>query len=146
MRFKQLTCVTSMTLFAPIMPLRLGLTTVKAGTNNIVPNPRVFLQPDRFFPSCFIFSRCICTGATSTLTNTGNMPLRISKIEAQAPYSESDTCGAMVGPGNSCEISATFKPRTTGEFDRSVLIFDNTDGPQKISLFGNASCVPLAVH
>jgi hypothetical protein len=86
------------------------------------------------------------TGTTSapqtiTLTNSGNESLSISSIGLTGAnpgdFTQSNTCGSSVAPGNTCMISVSFTPPATGTFSATLALTDNASGsPQSVSLSG----------
>ena len=76
------------------------------------------------------------------LTNTGSMTLNITHFifingRNYNDFSESDNCGAQVGPGASCAIRITFSPHKTGVRSAFVQIEDDGGGsPQEPTLTG----------
>jgi HYDIN/CFA65/VesB family protein len=76
----------------------------------------------------------------TTLTNSGSTTLRITGITAgpNPPFSETNTCGSSVGPGESCVIDVTFRPWSSGSFSGAVWVYDNGGG--------GAQEVPLSGH
>jgi hypothetical protein len=89
------------------------------------------------------------------LTNSGSLTLTISSIQITganaADYTQTNTCGGVVSPGQTCTVSVTFNPGTTGVKSANVTITDNAfDSPQSVSLIGagvrpNATLNPTAL-
>ena len=76
-----------------------------------------------------------------TLQNTGNIKLTITSIQItgtnSGDFGEKNNCPSSLPPNNSCQISVTFKPTTTGTRNAAVNITDNAPGsPQSVSLTG----------
>jgi hypothetical protein len=81
-----------------------------------------------------------------TLSNTGIGPLSITQIAASGDFSETNTCGASVAAGSSCQISVIFTPIATGNRAGNVTITDDAPGsPQNISLSGTGTSLSSAV-
>ena len=91
---------------------------------------------------------------TFNLTNKGSQSLTISGVsilgsigQPTYDYVQSNTCGATVDPGATCQFSISFAPTATGSRAGSILIFDSEEGtsPQSIALSGTgiANPVPL---
>jgi Cep192 domain 4/Beta-propeller repeat len=83
----------------------------------------------------------VVVGTTSTqsvtLTNPAQSPVDISSIQAGGDYTESNTCGSVVNPGASCNISIGFTPSAVGTSVGTVTITDTGLGsPQSITLTG----------
>lgn len=77
---------------------------------------------------------------TVTITNTGTQTLTISNITANGDFSQTNTCGALqnvLNVGQSCAISVTFSPTSSGARNGSLAISDNATGsPQSVALSG----------
>jgi hypothetical protein len=76
-----------------------------------------------------------------TLENTGNINLTITSIQItgtnSGDFGEKNNCPSSLPPNNSCQISVTFKPTTTGTRNAAVSITDNAPGsPQSVPLTG----------
>jgi hypothetical protein len=87
---------------------------------------------------------------TATLTNTGNQPIRISKIAATAPFGQTNNCPSPLGVNGSCQISVVFAP-TDGGIVRGVLSVndDAVGSPQQLQLSGTGTAVafsPTAIN
>jgi hypothetical protein len=97
---------------------------------------------------------------TATLTNTEASDIAINSI-AIAPgganpgdFTQTNTCGAGLAPGASCEINVTFTPSQVGNRAAAVTISDNTPGsPQSVPLAGlgvsagpNVTVSPVGVN
>jgi hypothetical protein len=85
----------------------------------------------------------------STLMNTGNAALAVSSIgvveSGTADFAESNTCGASVAAGASCQITVTFKPAASGTRSAAISVADNAPGsPQTASLNGIGEDFSLA--
>jgi beta-propeller repeat-containing protein/centrosomal CEP192-like protein/ASPM-SPD-2-Hydin domain-containing protein len=77
-----------------------------------------------------------------TLGNTGLATLNIAKISISGDFAETNNCGATVSAGNSCQISVTFTPTTTGIRNGAVSVTDNAAGsPQTVPLSGTGGGV-----
>jgi hypothetical protein len=100
-------------------------------------------------PSSLTFAAQI-VGTTSpaqveTLKNTGLATLNITKISASGDFAESNDCGGSVKAGNSCQISVTFTPTTTGTRNGTLSVTDDAAGsPQTVPLSGIGSEFQLA--
>jgi hypothetical protein len=74
---------------------------------------------------------------TVTLTNPGDDPLTISGITTSEGFSQTNTCGSTLSPGDDCAISVTFKPVASGTKTGTLSISNNpTDSPQTVALSG----------
>jgi dienelactone hydrolase len=75
---------------------------------------------------------------TVSLTNSGKTTLSISSMTTTTHFSPTNDCGASVGAGVSCTITATFSPgASTGEFSGTLTINDSSaDSPQTMNLSG----------
>jgi hypothetical protein len=80
---------------------------------------------------------------TMTLTNTGSLPLIISKISAGGAFAATNTCGLVVAAGKSCTISVTFTPNSVGIVTQRLSINDvDPTSPQVINLSGTGLAAP----
>lgn len=86
---------------------------------------------------------------SATLTNRGNLPLVFSTPSSgtnpsypanfPANTAASGLCGATVGVGSSCTVSANFVPQQAGSNSGQIVLTDSAmPNPQKVSLTGNA--------
>lgn len=78
---------------------------------------------------------------TVKLTNDPNDPNSqtinfTGKVITGAAFSEIDTCGATLAPGDSCAFTVTFAPRAAGFTKGSITVTFNGKAPQIISLRG----------
>jgi hypothetical protein len=75
---------------------------------------------------------------TITLNNSGGSPLTILGIATPSgPFTSTNTCGASVNAGASCQISVTFSPSAAGANQATISVSDNAPGsPQTIALNG----------
>ena len=76
-----------------------------------------------------------------TLQNGGNINLTITSLQItgtnRGDFGEKNNCPSSLAPNNSCQISVTFKPTTTGTRNAAVSITDNApNSPQSVSLTG----------
>lgn len=81
---------------------------------------------------------------TVTLTNSGNQPLIVASVTANANYSETNTC--LTGPiqaGGNCSIVVTFSPTSSGPLNGTITVTDNANNQagsqQTVPLAGNGS-------
>jgi dienelactone hydrolase len=87
----------------------------------------------------------------TTLTNIGSTALSISGITVVGQdtdeFSQVNTCGSSVGAGQSCTITATFKPAEKGNDSAYISISDNAiDSPQQVSLSGTGCVINPQKH
>lgn len=84
---------------------------------------------------------------TITLTNDGSAPLTVSSVVLGAGgggYVVSNTCGAPLAPGSSCNIAVTFRPTVEGTFPRDILVStDAASSPSVIALTGVGAPAPV---
>jgi hypothetical protein len=76
-----------------------------------------------------------------TLQNTGNINLTITSIQItgtnSGDFNQTNNCPSSLSPNNSCQISVTFEPTTTGTRNAAVNITDNApNSPQSVPLTG----------
>lgn len=71
------------------------------------------------------------------LTNLGSTNLTIASIIASGDFGQTNTCGNVLAPGNSCTISITFSPLQQGPLTGTVTVTDSDmRNPQVINLTG----------
>lgn len=71
------------------------------------------------------------------VTNCGNAPLSISRVNVNGPFTQTNTCSAPIASGLSCTISVSFHPVARGFFSGTLEIVDNAPiQPQTIQLQG----------
>ncbi|MBZ5597176.1 MAG: choice-of-anchor D domain-containing protein [Acidobacteriia bacterium] len=81
-----------------------------------------------------------------TMTNTGTGPLTITAIKATGDFTEQNSCGTNLNPGDSCTITVQFDPQHPGARTGQLAIQDNAPGsPQTVSLSGVGTVVELSV-
>lgn len=74
---------------------------------------------------------------TVTVTNTGTADLAIYSITASENFDETGDCGETLPSAETCTLSVTFTPPSSGNFSGTVTIVDNaSDSPQAVSLIG----------
>ena len=104
-------------------------------------------------PATLTFANTLVGSSAATqsvsVKNTGSGDLSITGITITgtnaSSYSETHTCTATLAAGDTCAVTVTFKPTTTGTLTASVNIADNASGsPQTVSLTGTGS-TPTAV-
>jgi Beta-propeller repeat len=77
---------------------------------------------------------------TITLRNVGSGTLKFGLISTNYPkvFHQSNDCQPQVLGAGSCNVTITFAPKTTGQINGSLVIYDNTqDSPQFVALHGN---------
>jgi FG-GAP-like repeat/Cep192 domain 4/HYDIN/CFA65/VesB-like, Ig-like domain/FG-GAP repeat/Protein of unknown function (DUF1573) len=84
------------------------------------------------------------TPQTVTLTNFGNKALNITSVAIAGAnpgdFGQTNSCGASVAVGASCDINVTFSPTATGTRTASVSVTDDGVGsPQTVSLSGTGT-------
>ncbi|HEY8598206.1 MAG TPA: choice-of-anchor D domain-containing protein [Thermomicrobiales bacterium] len=84
------------------------------------------------------------------LRNTGSLPVAIAAIAITGDYSRTHNCLAILYTGESCTISVSFRPSTTGFRSGMLTITDNAAGsPRVVTLggfgTGDAAFVALTV-
>jgi hypothetical protein len=92
------------------------------------------------FPTQVVFT--VSKAQTVTVTNTGVGILSITKKAVTGPFTQTNTCGSNINPGNSCSLNVTFKPTKAGSITGSLSLTDNApDSPQTISLKGTGTYI-----
>lgn len=93
-------------------------------------------------PSTYTFPNQT-TGTTSsaevlTVTNTLSTGVTISSVQIPAPFSETNTCGALAG-GASCTVSLKYSPTAVGYTSADLTFTYNATGsPQTVFIGGNS--------
>ncbi|MET0050246.1 MAG: choice-of-anchor D domain-containing protein, partial [Candidatus Thiodiazotropha sp.] len=75
---------------------------------------------------------------TLILTNPGSVAVTLNGISTEGDFTQTNTCGATLAAGASCEIQITFLPRSEGTLSGTLNIDTNT-GINRIALSGNAA-------
>ncbi|MFZ0760959.1 MAG: choice-of-anchor D domain-containing protein [Candidatus Sulfotelmatobacter sp.] len=107
----------------------------------------VFSSPSVTFPPTLVGQTSQATSLT--LYNFGSAALNISSPVASPGFSETDSCGGVVGAAGSCLLSLTFSPVATGTQTGTLTLTDNAAGsPQSLALngLGRASAVGLSTR
>ncbi len=82
----------------------------------------------------------VSAGQTVTITNTGTATLNITGISTSGDFSQTNTCGAtlnVLNVGQSCAITVTFSPTSSGARNGALSISDTAVGsPQSVALSG----------
>jgi uncharacterized protein len=83
---------------------------------------------------------------TITLTNSGTATLHLASIGGSVGFTPTHTCLASLPAGQSCTITVTFAPTTTGAKTGAITIDDDAAGnPHSVALTGNGVPVPAPV-
>jgi hypothetical protein len=84
---------------------------------------------------------------TVTVTNASLHSATFTSITKSGDYAETTNCPSTLNPAQSCTITVTFTPTTTGTRNGAVTLNDNSPGSpqQAISLAGNGSPYAFAV-
>lgn len=86
---------------------------------------------------------------TYSLTNAGNLPANLAVSGSSVPsVVVGGTCGGLLAPADSCEITLVFTPTAHGVVSGGVSVTDtlggrNFTGSQTLSFAGNGQGVPL---
>ena len=120
---------------------------------------RIFTPIASLSPASLTFTQAL--GGTSpaqtvTLTNTGDVPLSISSIQASGlacggdimtnGFAQTNNCPGSLAAGASCTIPVTFTPTCQGAFSGSVAIADDAAGsPQIVTMAGTGQAAPNLV-
>ena len=113
------------------------------------PSPGVLLTPDAMvFPTQATGTES--APQTASLTNAGDATLNIGGITLigtnAVDFTEKTTCTGSLAPGNSCTITATFKPTVGGTLTATISISDNAVGnPHTITLSGTGNAPTASV-
>ncbi len=78
----------------------------------------------------------------ATLSNTGNAPLNITRINATADFSETNNCGDVLVEGESCLIEISFSPAISGNITGTLAVkSDDANSPAQVSLSGSGKAI-----
>jgi phospholipase C len=81
---------------------------------------------------------------TVTVTNHGTAALSFTGISMVGDFAETTTCGTSLAPSDSCKITVTFVPTTSGVRYGNLVISDNDpSSPQTVRLTGTGTAVSL---
>ena len=111
--------------------------------NGITPAPAVTLTPESLeFPDQDY--NTTSAPLTATLKNSGTAALTISDIAVTGDFAETDGCPLTpdtLGVDESCNLTVTFTPQSTGALTGNISITDDgsnaTDGKHTLGLSGN---------
>jgi hypothetical protein len=85
------------------------------------------------------------TVQTVNLSNTGNVSLNISGIQATGDYAQTNNCPASLSAGSACAIKVTFTPTVSGTRNGTLVVNDGAPGsPHSVVLTGTGSDFKLA--
>ena len=81
------------------------------------------------------------TARTVTLTNTGQAPLTISKVQLggsnSGQFARTNGCPSSLAAGASCQVTVTFKPTSKGDKSATLAFTTNAPGsPHNVTLTG----------
>jgi hypothetical protein len=80
-----------------------------------------------------------------TLTNGGAVDLSMSSVKVSGEFQASDTCGRTVPAGESCTISAVFRPRSPGAHTGLITLIDSASSkPQEVELTGSGTIIKVS--
>ena len=101
------------------------------------------VYPGLNFPTLLLGSAS--TPQTVTVTNNGAAPLSLTGISTVGDYAETTTCTTSLAPSDSCEISVTLVPTTSGIRYGNLVISDNDpSSPQTVRLTGTGTAVSIS--
>lgn len=63
---------------------------------------------------------------TVVISNTGNADATIQYLTIQGDFTETNTCGASLAPGESCQVNITFRPTSAGNLQGYINFSSNT--------------------
>ncbi len=82
---------------------------------------------------------------TVTLTNSGTAALSISFIKVSGEFQASNTCGSTVPAGESCTITAVFRPKSAGSHTGLITLIDSASTkPQVVELTGSGTAIKVS--
>ena len=75
-----------------------------------------------------------------TLTNNQTVAMNISRITVAAPFTQTNTCGASLGAGQSCTVSVSFSPTAVQYYAANVTVTDDApNSRQLLAVNGNGT-------
>ena len=100
-------------------------------------------------PSSFTYpTQVLNTSSTSqpaTLTNTGTVPITITKIATTGPFSQTNNCGTTLAANATCTINVVFTPTKAGTQTGTLTVTDNApNSPQTATLSGVGTVVSFS--
>ncbi len=105
------------------------------GNNNGTPEPVIFLSTGTInFGSVAVGS--VSAAMSLTLTNTGNAPLTLENISVSNEFSQTNNCNGYVPAGDSCIISISFIPVSSGNKTGELAVTGTIAGRFKVALLG----------
>jgi hypothetical protein len=101
-------------------------------------------------PTSLIFAdQAVATASaaqTITVTNSGNAPLIVSRVDITGDFNESDNCtAAPINIGLTCTIQIRFLPSATGGRTGLLTVFGNVAGGQATATLSGTGTPPAAV-
>ena len=82
-----------------------------------------------------------------SVTNTGSSAITINQIQTVGEFSETDDCGSSLGAGQSCQITVSFTPATTGYIKGNLIIWDSDPGsPHQGRLAASGTAIDQRPH
>jgi hypothetical protein len=82
-----------------------------------------------------------------TLTNSGSLPLIITRISTTGDFRQTNECGTSLVAGAHCDITVDFRPTVKGARSGFLSITDNAaDSPQRVALAGTGTVVELSAQ
>lgn len=80
-----------------------------------------------------------------TVTNTAASPMKISSIQTNVPFAQTNDCGHSLAADSTCTIRITFKPTIIGTSEGLLTISDSASSkPEVVELSGAGTIVSLA--
>ncbi|MEU6406492.1 choice-of-anchor D domain-containing protein [Streptomyces sp. NPDC046985] len=77
---------------------------------------------------------------TVKVTNSGNASAAISSVAVSGDFAQTDTCGASLASGASCDVSVTFKPTASGTRTGALTVTSDAAGsPLTVALSGTGA-------
>ena len=97
-----------------------------------------------FTPSVIAFpSTAIGTSSAPVsvnLTNNQTAAINISGISVPAPFTQTNTCGASLGAGQTCSVTVTFSPTAVQYYAANLTVTDDaSNSPQLLAVNGNGT-------
>ena len=100
------------------------------------------MYPGLIYPTVLLGSTSV--SQTVTLTNKGATSLSNINVSAVGDYTNTTTCPTSLAPSDSCTISVTFAPTTSGVRYGNLIVSDSDpSSPQTVRLTGTGTAISV---
>ncbi len=137
-------CAITVTFTPTALGYATGTLTIRhdaANNPQTVPLSGYGIVPVSVTPVKIDFAGVVLGGSSSAqyvrLTNNQSTPLTVNAISLSGAFAQTNTCGASVGPSQTCNILVTFTPTAIGPHAGALTITHNAPGgPHTVTLAG----------